>query len=623
LTHALLTAAPNAVIDEPQFNPWVSRHSRFLDQLWTFDRVNPGRPPSFFRINWSQPLGGGAALTDARFATLLKTGRELIYMLMTAPPAGRRRHRSTSAISASQHLFAFYRWLSANGYTRIADVDADATSGYQRSLLARRTRKGRPLQPNTLAGYFIVLLDLHRFRERLSDGLAEHPFHGLELQELLGSLAPTGEIPHIPMDLAVPFVMVAVRWVREHGPEIAAALERAEDAYGAAADQGRGRSACEIAAARALREFRFDRPPVLQGEPASEFLTGLLQLRLLVRLATTASFIVLAALTGMRLSELLRLEEDCLEQVPLEDGSGNNLLYLRGILLKTAGTPHGDRVRWVAGIDGPDNHVRAAVELVRRLTAGVRKRSNAKRLFLAIALREGKRPPDTPGGHTINWRVNAFARTVGVARPWRFSCHQFRKTFARFVAVGDKTGLLALKQHFKHVSIAMTDRYVGRDLELLELVDAEKQHGIRQALDELLGADCLAGKLGEQIVARNHRFRGRAGEQVRNDYVNMVLEETDLVVLPHEYGYCVYRNEVARCGGIWARVGLSTCIGCSNFAVGPAHAPFWERRRHDGRELLVELESLPGREPAAAAIRDMITQADTVFARIQAGVAQP
>jgi hypothetical protein len=96
-----------------------------------------------------------------------------------------------------------------------------------------------------------------------------------------------------------------------------------------------------------------------------------------------------------------------------------------------------------------------------------------------------------------------------VARPWRFSCHQFRKTFARFVAVGDKTGLLALKQHFKHVSIAMTDRYVGRDLELLELVDAEKQHGIRQALDELLGADCLAGKLGQQIVARNHRFRGR------------------------------------------------------------------------------------------------------------------
>jgi hypothetical protein len=219
----------------------------------------------------------------------------------------------------------------------------------------------------------------------------------------------------------------------------------------------------------------------------------------------------------------------------------------------------------------------------------------------------------------MNWRVNSFARTVGVARPWRFSCHQFRKTFARFVALGDKTGLLALKQHFKHVSIAMTDRYVGRDLELLDLVDVERQHGMTQALDELLGADCLAGKLGEQIVARNHRFRGRVGEEVRRDYVKMVMEETDLVILPHEYGYCVYRAELARCGGMWARVGLSTCVACTNFAVAPPHAPFWERRRNDGRSLLDELEVLPSHEIAAGAIREMVAQADAVLMRIKPG----
>jgi integrase len=474
------------------------------------------------------------------------------------------------------------------------------------------------LAANTLAGYFIVLLDLHRFREQLSDGLREHPFHGMELQELLGSLANTGEIPHIPTDVAVPFVLVAVRWVREHGPEIATALEQAEAAYGKAAAQGKGAAACEVAAVRALQGFRFEHAPVLGGQPSPEFLTGLLQLRRLVRLAVTGSFIVLAALIGMRLSELLGLEEDCLEPVPLEDGSGDSLLYVRGILMKTAGTPHGERVHWVAGIDGPDNHVRAAVELLRRLTVGLRTRSAAKQLFLGIALRQGKRPLERPGGHTMNWRVNTFASTVGVARPWRFSCHQFRKTFARFVAVGEKTGLLALKQHFKHVSIAMTDRYVGRDLELLDLVDVERQHGIRQALDELLGAHCLAGKLGEQIVARNQRFRGRAGQQVRSDYSRMVLEETDLVVLPHEYGYCVYRAEVARCGGVWARVGLSTCVGCCNFAVAPVHARFWERRREDGKALLAELDTLPGRDTAAAAVRDMIAEAESVSARITA-----
>jgi hypothetical protein len=50
------------------------------------------------------------------------------------------------------------------------------------------------LDANTLAGYFTVLLDLHRFRASLSDGLSEHPFDGMELDELLGSLVPTGEI---------------------------------------------------------------------------------------------------------------------------------------------------------------------------------------------------------------------------------------------------------------------------------------------------------------------------------------------------------------------------------------------------------------------------------------------
>jgi hypothetical protein len=98
----------------------------------------------------------------------------------------------------------------------------------------------------------------------------------------------------------------------------------------------------------------------------------------------------------------------------------------------------------------------------------------------------------------------------------------------------------------------------------------------------------------------------------------MVLEETDLVVLPHEYGYCVYSAEVARCGGVWARVGLSTCIGCSNFAVAPVHTAFWERRREDGKALLADLDMLLGRESAAAAVRNMIGETESVVARITA-----
>jgi hypothetical protein len=119
--------------------------------------------------------------------------------------------------------------------------------------------------------------EIETFKER-SDGLREHPFSGMELHELRGSLANTGEIPYIPMDLAIPFVLVAVQWVRDHGPEITTALEQAEAAYGRAAAQGKGAAACDVDAVRALRGLRFEHPPVLDGQPSPAFLTGLRQL---------------------------------------------------------------------------------------------------------------------------------------------------------------------------------------------------------------------------------------------------------------------------------------------------------------------------------------------------------
>ena len=52
-------------------------------------------------------------------------------------------------------------------------------------------------------------------------------------------------------------------------------------------------------------------------------------------------------------------------------------------------------------------------------------------------------------------------------KPWHLNTHQGRKTFARFVAKRDRTGLHALQKHFGHVSLAMTDRgYVGTDFAL-------------------------------------------------------------------------------------------------------------------------------------------------------------
>ena len=51
----------------------------------------------------------------------------------------------------------------------------------------------------------------------------------------------------------------------------------------------------------------------------------------------------------------------------------------------------------------------------------------------------------------------------------------FRRTFARHVVRHDTTNLLALKEHFKHISLSMTDYYVGSDLELWALMVEEEE----------------------------------------------------------------------------------------------------------------------------------------------------
>jgi hypothetical protein len=156
---------------------------------------------------------------------------------------------------------------------------------------------------------------------------------------------------------------------------------------------------------------------------------------------------------------------------------------------------------------------------------------------------------------------------------------------------------MALADHFKHVSIAMTAKgYVANDFDLKELIDQEGQAEMARALDLFLSSDRLTGRMGERLMAENAAFRGRAGEQVRRDYIAFVLSETDLRVHSCDYRWCVFQPETARCGGITAPSEAarspSTCLGCANFIVDARHRDYWRRMRN---EALLENASAPTR----------------------------
>ena len=217
--------------------------------------------------------------------------------------------------------------------------------------------------------------------------------------------------------------------------------------------------------------------------------------------------------------------------------------------------------------------------------------------------------------------INDFAALVGVPRHqgkhWEFTPHQFRKTFARFVAKRDRTQLMGLADHFKHASTFITSRsYVGTNFELYELVGQDARTDTAAALERMLSGAPTAGRIGERLAAAGATFRGRAGEQIRRDYIRFILEETDLQVHACEYGWCVFQPETARCGGIAgpapAGRSPSTCLSCSNFAVDAQHRPWWEDRRKRNLTLAAVSDRLTG-----AVMKEVIAQCDQVLKKLK------
>jgi hypothetical protein len=121
--------------------------------------------------------------------------------------------------------------------------------------------------------------------------------------------------------------------------------------------------------------------------------------------------------------------------------------------------------------------------------------------------------------------------------------------------------------------------------------------------------------MGERIVAGNEMFRGRAGEQVRRDYITFVLRETDLRLYACDYGWCVFQPEIAKCGGEVgpSEIGRSptTCLSCANMVIEEQHAAYWRDRRERNASLIASASPM-----TAAVLAEAIDQCDRVLARM-------
>jgi len=608
--------SPPAPLPQPQVtragDDWMrasaSSRSRFGDDVWHLDIHVAGLFPGGKRVCWDAFMPDGSRLTDPQHAGLLRAAKQFLWSMAVDPPSGQKRSSPSTLSRNSVVLRVIVRWMISEDLTSFSTLDASAV---QRLCvwLQRRPgrRRGRTATPSTVRSYLVVIANMHRQRSKLDDAPRTDPLAGETANEAAGvSRTTAGAIPFIPDALAVDLLSKSLTWVEVHAGDILRASEL------------RGRVADELRAAghpgwRVVREAnQVMRCAAIPGPDGRPLILDLAISKAGARLAD-ACFVLIAGFVGMRVSEILSMQVGAVERRPLGE-TGLDQAYVVARLFKTVDDPEGRIERWLA----PEPVVRA-VECLERLGAPLRAASGHRDLFLSR--QSSRRTVTQISGQTIMRRLNFFAAHVGVplheGKRWLFTPHQFRKTFARFVARGDRSHLLALADHFKHVSVSMTSRgYVGTDFELHELVDEEARAETAIALDCLLASDRLGGRMGERIVARNHTFRGRAGEQVRRDYTDFILAETDLRIRGCDYGWCVFQAEIALCGGEVApnEAGRSpsVCAKCANLAVDDRHVPYWQDRRRRNLELWDRASPL-----AQAALAEAVEECDRMLRRIK------
>jgi integrase len=556
-------------------------------------------------LNWKVTLADGSRLTDPQHARLLDAAKQFLWSMVCDPPRGRKRLSASTLYFRGEMLITILRWMIGEGYGSFPALDAPAVERFRAWLRTRQvTSTGRPIAPGTIEHYLRVLKDLYRQRAKLTDALQHDPLPTETTYEAAGvTEASKGWIPFIPDAVAVDILTKALDWVTHHSEPILTARDTSQTTFEVSKASGNLRPRNPVRIALKLQGLR---------GPKGEAIDGPRVMRRLVAHLTEACFIVIAGFVGMRVSEILSMTADCIEHKPIGE-TGVAQAYVVARMFKTVDDPRGRVERWLA----PEPVVRA-VEVLERLSLPMRKAWGRRELFLANNPRSGDIMPVT--SICISSRIRQFAAYVGVphheGKPWPFRPHQFRKTFARFIARRDRSQLLALSDHFKHASVAMTGKgYVGNDFDLKELIDHEGQTETARALDGFLTSDRLAGRMGERLVAENATFRGRAGEQVRRDYIAFVLAETDLRVHACDYGWCVFQPETARCGGVivpseTAR-SPSTCLTCANFVVDEHHRSYWQERRQRNETLLDKASAL-----TRAALENAISECNRVLALI-------
>lgn len=567
-------------------NPLVTARSRFDDRIWDFaDEITNQALASYFkRIDWGWALPNGDSFLMPKYASMLLALKEASRLLLRGIKSYRLRQTKLVGMSYHWRVFVCFLVMRPVPVYRFRDVLPSDIEAFFQGVKSRPGKGGKgTLSTATMVNYYSATNYLYDLREHLSDSLTVRPSGQKSAMAAANhTQARSIKTRYIPDEDAKRLLTVAIKYVEEYAPILFDCWRRVSELKDSPQFKALSLTRRYAHVSQLLAGYRppgtfSNNAPFERGfEGIHAFEAELLRLR-------TACFLLIGFSTGMRISEIASVEKGCISTS--ESRNHGTLYWLTGISYKTEKTSAGVVRKWMCG-----RLAAKAVTVLEEMSTLLGAGNDTEKLFFTLeqivgarGLNSKKFKPVTNG--PLQDYLREFALYCGVTI--HVHPHMFRRTFARNIVRVDGTALLALKEHFKHWSLYMTEWYVGLDPDLISEYEAERQILSIEIMEKICVSPVsgpggrrwtieLQRRIDEGRLPRN--FRGKAGSEFRLALINDLHEVGSLAVPCGDFTYCVFNKDKALCTN-GDRPAVNNCnpLMCNSSFIAPEHVPTHRR----------------------------------------------
>ena len=609
--------------------------SRYRDNIWNIAPYLPAKNLRQTTIRFDMYFTDGSCLTDPQHSALLDASKRFLYARWRIKSPNSRKYVAAKTVFNNwAQLRPLLKWMVEQNLSTFSSLSSEHCMTYAANLEGKLKDSTRVITLQILTTYY----DL---RDHLADCLPEYPWANSvptilvrngKTQKDNGSHQARTEV--IPLRILRLLVQTALDFIenrsdcilqvrdeifcirnkkfeelkinhRKRYPHGFASVYRNEKEYIA--------SLVSHLASRQINNLC-----ALHGFIShSEFKKQLIHLR-------TACYIICATFSGMRNSELASLEVGCF--VKQKGFDGEEFCWLKGLTYKLEEEPKpaewmvpevvGKAVDVATRLGAPERALCAArIQEIEGTLSNVFTLNNAQNDLLLELNEARKHQHALMFTERENGRIHALSATtaitclrsfadmvgitveqsdmteiidhdkVQIGKPWPFSNHQFRRTFAVFVTRNLMGDVRYLRNHFKHWSIDMTLYYakheVGHDTTVFTDILTERDELQAIILEKWISTDTpLSGGAGKRIISFRNRGNIKTVKDMR-DFCRKLGE--DVFIRGTGHSWCMASGNGCGGQGLYDAV---RCTSCGEGVIDETHLQIWRGIHQQQIEIL-------------------------------------